>query len=214
MTHAYAEIYLPDAMNNLGYMFDYAVNDCGIDPEEFFSDFIVSGVAAAFERGTPKYVAGLSGPELASEVMYRTRQCRLDTPPAENTDKSPEYWAGWILAYYQWYSARRYSDIQKNGLGMNRVLSLYPTLHEADVSRFVAAADHIIEKHKAQRASNLQRIRKANNMTQKELAEASGAALRMVQLYEQRRQDVSKAQAITLSRIANVLGCAVDDLLE
>ena len=214
MTRAYAETYLSDAMKNLGYMFDFAVNDFGADPEEFFSDFIVSGVAKAFESGTPKYVTGLSGPELASEVTYRTRCCRIDKLPAENTDKSPEFWAGWILAYYQWYSAKRFSDMQKNGLDMGRVLSLYPTMHEADVSRFVAAADHIIDEHTAKRMSNLQRIRKANSMTQKELAEASGTALRMIQLYEQRRQDITKAQAITISRIANVLGCRERDILE
>jgi hypothetical protein len=66
-------------MNNLGDMFDYAVNDCGYDAGEFFTHFIVSGVAAAFEKGNPKYVAGLSGPELASKVVYRTQRIRLET---------------------------------------------------------------------------------------------------------------------------------------
>ena len=89
---AYDETYLDDAMNNLGDMFDYAVNDCGFDAEDFFGHFIISGVAEAFERGNPKYVAGLSGPELASEVIYRTFSSRPDTPSAENIDKSPEYW--------------------------------------------------------------------------------------------------------------------------
>lgn len=214
MTHAYEETYLDDAMNNFGDMFDYAVNDCGFDAEEFFSQFIVSGVAEAFERGNPKYVAGLSGPELASEVMYRTVRSRPDTPSAENIDKSPEYWAGWILAYYQWQSIRRFSDMQKNGLTISRVLSLYPTLHEADISKFVSVADQIIKKNMAADVSKLQKIRKASGMTQKELAEASGTTLRMIQLYEQRKQDINKAQAITLTGIAHVLGCNVEDLLE
>ena len=212
--HAYEETYLDDAMNNLGDMFDYAVNDCGYDPDDFLGYFIVSGIAESFEKGNPKYVAGLSGPELASEVIYRTLRSRPDTPSAENIDKSPEYWAGWILAYYQWCSAKRFSDMQKHGLTMPRVLSLYSTLHEADVSKFVSVADQIIIKNMAASISNLQRIRKASGMTQKKLAEASDAALRMIQLYEQRKQDINKAQAITLSRIAHVLGCAVEDLLE
>jgi len=134
-------------MNNLGDMFDYAVNDCGFDAEEFFGYFVVSGVAGAFERGNPKYLAGLSGTELASEVIYRTFRSRPDTPSAENIDKSAEYWAGWILAYYQWYSFRSFSDMQKSGLTINRVLSLYPTLHEADISKFVSVADQIIKKN-------------------------------------------------------------------
>jgi hypothetical protein len=133
-------------MNNLGDMFDYAAEDCGCDPEEFFGHFMVSGVAGAFERGKPKYVAGLSGPELASEVIYRTQGTRPDTPPSEIADKSPEYWAGWSLAYYQWYTGLRFSDMRRNGLTMTRVLSLYPTLHEADISKFAAVANRIIER--------------------------------------------------------------------
>ena len=214
MTYAYEETYLDDAMNNLGDMLDYAVNDCGLDAEEFFGYFIVSGIAESFERGNPKYIAGLSGPELASEVIYRTIRSRPDTPSAEDIDKSPEYWAGWILAYYQWYSVRRFSDMQKNGLTINRVLSLYPTLHEADISKFVSVADQIIKTNMNADISNLQRIRKASGMTQKKLAEASGTALRMIQLYEQRKQDINNAQAISLTKMAHILGCAVEDLLE
>ncbi|MDR3295913.1 MAG: helix-turn-helix domain-containing protein [Clostridiales Family XIII bacterium] len=214
MTRAYDETYLDDAMNNLGDMFDYAVNDCGYDPEEFFGYFIVSGVAGAFERGNPKYVAGLSGPELASEVIFRTQRTRPDTPPSEDIDKSAEYWAGWSLAYYQWHTARRFDRMREAGLGLKRVLSLYPALHEADISKFVNIADRIAGKHNADVGSNLQRIRKASGMTQKKLAGESGAALRMIQLYEQRKQNINVAQAITLDRIARALGCEPGDLLE
>ena len=214
MTRAYEETYLDDAMNNLGDMFDYAVNDCGYDAEEFFNHFIVSGVASAFEKGNPKYVAGLSGPELASAVIFRTYKTWPDILPSEDMDKSAEYWAGWILAYYQWITSRSFDYLRRNGLSIERVLSMYPTLHEADITKFVAIADKIIEKSSASSVSNLQRVRKASGMTQSKLAEVSGAALRMIQLYEQRRQDISKAQAATLLRIANVLGCEVVDLLD
>ena len=214
MMRAYEETYLDDAMNNLGDMFDYAANDCGYDSEEFFTHFVVSGVAEAFERGNPKYVAGLSGPELASEVLYRTNGTRASIPPSEDIDKSAEYWAGWTLAYYQWCTAHRFSDMRRYGLTIARVLSLYPTLHEADISKFINVANRIIEKARTESASNLQRIRKASGMTQKKLAESSGAALRMIQLYEQRRQDINKAQAVTIARVARALGCEVEDLLE
>ena len=73
MIRAYEETYLNDAMNNLGDMFDYALCDLGYEPEAFFSEFLISGVAECFENGNPKYVAGLSGPELAVEVISRTR---------------------------------------------------------------------------------------------------------------------------------------------
>jgi DNA-binding transcriptional regulator YiaG len=201
-------------MNNLGDMFDYAVIDCGYEADEFLTHFITSGIADAFGKGNPKYVAGLSGPELASEVAYRTRKERLDIMPSENVDKSPEYWSGWVLAYYQWHSALRFLDLRKSGLTMKRILSLYPTIHEADLSKFAAVADHIVKVNTPDSASRLQRIRRANGLTQKKLAEKSGSSLRMIQLYEQRRQDINKAHAATISRIANVLGCRVEDLLD
>ena len=46
---AYDESYLI-RQNALGEMLDYAVVDCGRDPDEFFDWFIVSGIAAQFER--------------------------------------------------------------------------------------------------------------------------------------------------------------------
>ncbi len=214
MIRAYDETYLDDAMNNLGDMFEYAVNDCGYEADVFYDHFIISGIAAAFEKGNPKFVAGMSGPELASEVIYRVFRFRPDAPVSENADKSPEYWAGWILAYYQWYSARSFKFTRDNGLNMARVLTLYPTLHEADQTKFVDVANQIINKSRALGSGGLRKIRKANGMTQKALADKSGAALRMIQLYEQGKKDINKAQALTLARVARALGCDVVDLLE
>ena len=214
MTRAYPETYLDDAMNNLGDMFDYAANDCGMEIEDFFSRFIVSGIAEAFGRGNPRYVAGLSGPELAAEVVQRTDGTRLDKPSSENIDKSAEYWAGWSLAYYQWYTAARFTTMKKDGLDIVRVLSLYNTLHEADVSKFVTVADAIVERSRAKRAPNIQSIHKAMGLTQKELSKNSGVSLRMIQQYEQRAKDINKTQAASLFNIAKALGCAAEDLLE
>lgn len=86
MIHAYEETYLNDAMNNLGDMLDYAINDLGYDLEAFYSQFLISGVAESFAKGNPKYIAGLSGIELASEVIYRTENKRPDENPSE-TDR-------------------------------------------------------------------------------------------------------------------------------
>ena len=213
-THAYPETYLNDAMNNLGDMMDYAINDCGYNASDYFDRFIISGVAESFENGSPKYIAGLSGPELASEVMLRTQGERFSQAISDNIDKSPEYWAGWILAYYQWYRNERFSDLRRDGLDISRVLSLYNPLHEADPSKFISVADGILRENRLRSGSNIRRFRKQTGMTQKELAEAADVSLRMVQLYEQRRQDIRKAEAASILRLASVLGCEVKDLME
>lgn len=214
MIRAYEETYLNDAMNNLGDMFDYAICDLGYEPEAFFSQFLISGVAECFEKGNPKYVAGLSGLELASEVIYRTEGKRPAVTLSEETDKSPAYWTGWILAYYQWYTAYSFAYLNKRGLNISRALSLYPTLHEADLSKFVFVADGIIEKSENEDISNLKKIRHAKGVTQKELANLSGVSLRMIQLYEQKRQDIRKAEAAAIVHLSKTLGCDPDELFD
>ncbi len=213
MIPAYAEIYLNDAMCALGSMLDYAVHDCGCDGDAFFSQFICSGVAAQFERGNPKFVGGMSGVEVALEVFRRTTG---NTPEADSSaaeDKSPEYWAGWSMAYYQWCTGMRFSDMAANGLTVSRVCSMY-VLHEADVSKFVEAADQIIRQGIEARGTNLKRIRKAGGYSQKQLADVSGVALRMIQLYEQKQNDINRAQASTLLAFSKSLGCTMEDLME
>lgn len=213
MTHAYSEFYLDDAMQNLGDMMDYALTDCGYAPDEFFSWFISSGIAAKIENENPKYIAGMSGVELAREVVFLTTGNYPTKERAIKNFASREYWAGWILAYYQWYSSLKFSDMVENGLPLSEVLSLY-ILHEADQSKFVETANEIISRHKLEKPSHLTTIRKARGFTQGQLAQKSGVALRMIQLYEQRQNDINKAQAGTLLSLAKALGCEMQDLME
>lgn len=147
MSRAYSELYLDDAMLNLGDMVDYAVCDLGFEPDEFFGWFISSGIASRFEKGNPKYVGGMSGYELADAVLTATNVSYKKKEPSYSDFKGREYWAGWILAYYQWYTKKRFKDMVKEGLSLSTVFSMY-ILHEADVSKFVEAADEVIARNK------------------------------------------------------------------
>ena len=213
MTNAYNELYLDDAMNNLGDMVEYAVCDLGFNPDEFFGWFISSGIASKFEKGNPKYVSGMSGFELAETVLTATNVSYEKREPSYNEFKDREYWAGWILAYYQWTTKKRFEDIVKCGLTLSTVLSMY-ILHEADESKFVECANEIIARNKAGRKTKLYEIRKARGFTQQQLSDASGVSLRMIQLYEQRQNDINKAQVTIVINFAKALGCDVEDLLE
>ena len=212
MTHAYSELYLDDAMKNLGDMMEYAVCDLGYEPDTFFGWFISSGIASKFEKGNPKYVAGMSGFELAEAVLTATNVIFERKVPSYYEDKGREYWAGWILAYYQWMTNQRFEDIIKGGLSVSSVFSMY-ILHEADESKFVDAANEIIGRNTKNGKSRLQEIRKARGFTQKQLSEASGVALRMIQLYEQKQNDISRAQVTVVLNLAKALGCEVEDLI-
>ena len=78
---------------------------------------------------------------------------------------------------------------------------------------FVDVADEVIERNKKEKQTMLQRMRKARGFSQKELSEASGVSLRMIQLYEQKQNDISKAQAGQVVSLARALGCDVEDLI-
>ena len=211
--YAYNEIYLDDARQNLGDMIDYAVCDLGFEPDEFFGWFITSGIASRFEKGNPKFVGGMSGYELVDAVLRATNISYKKKDPSYSDYKGKEYWAGWILAYYQWLTNKRFKDIIKNGLTLSTVLSMY-ILHEADESKFVACANEIIERNKNNRNSRLQEIRKARGFTQQQLSDASGVSLRMIQLYEQKQNDIGKAQVNIAINLAKALGCDVEDIID
>ena len=213
MTNAYSELYLDDAMQNLGDMVEYAVCDLGFDPDVFFGWFISSGIASKFEKGNPKYITGMSGFELAEAVLTETNVAHEKREPSFVEFKGREYWAGWILAYYQWDTGKRFEDIVKDGLTLSTVFSMY-VLHEADESKFVEAANEIIARNRENRKTKLFEIRKARGFTQQQLSKASGVSLRMIQLYEQKQNDISKAQATVVISLAKALGCEVEDLID
>ena len=211
MTHAYAESYLNDAMENLGEAFDYAVNACMIDIETFMGLFISSGYANLFGKGVPKVVSGLSGTELVMEVVNKAGTFYSFPKPQVEYDYSPEYWCGWILAYYQWKTGRTFMDIEVN-LSVTEILKMYPTLHEASEDKFVDTANAIILRRN--NTTRLQRQRKQCGLTQKELSEKSGVKLRTVQQYEMKAKDINKAAVSTVLALSTVLGCRIEDLLE
>lgn len=62
--------------------------------------------------------------------------------------------------------------------------------------------------------TNLQRIRKERGLSQADLSNASSVSLRTIQDYEQGQKPINKAAAITVHRIATVLGVKIEDLLE
>lgn len=211
MIHAYDEKYLGDAMKNLGEAFDYAVNACGIEPDPFMELFIASGYAERFGKGEPKVVSGLSGTELVMEVMERSGLSRTFPAPKIEYDYLAEYWCGWILAYYQWTTAKSFRDIHEN-LSMEEIGKLYGTLHEASEEKFVDTANEIIARKKT--ATILQRRRKNCGYSQRELAERSGVNLRTLQQYELGAKDIGKASVSTVIALAKVLGCQVEDIME
>jgi len=211
MIHAFQEIYLNNIRDTLGNILDYAINTCGIDGSDYIKLFVASSASAKIENGEPDYLAGKSGIEIAREIYYETTGKELRTQPSETIGRSAEYWIGWAVAYYQWYSGRKYQDIFK-AISFEDLERMYPTLHEADISKFVDIADKRVREFFPE--TNLKRIRTAYGCSQSELSRGSGVSLRSIQMYEQRNKDINKASAETVFCLAKYLGCTMEDIVE
>lgn len=211
MIHAYPEIYLSKAQSVLGDAFDYAVNTCDIPGNTFVKLFIASSASKRMENGEPAYIAGKSGIEIVVEIIAETKGQELQIEPQEHFGRSREYWIGWAVAFYQWYSGRKYSDIF-TVISFEDLQKMYYTLHEADITKFVDIMDSRMKEYFSE--INLKRIRTAYGFTQAELSRRSGVSLRSIQMYEQRNKNINKASADTIYRLAKVLGCTMEDLIE
>ena len=212
-THAYRQYYIDEAMYILGAAFDYAVYDMKMDIDEFFELFINTGIAEQFGNGNPKYVAGMSGPDIVKEVIFTNTGERPTKRKSKNYAETVEFWAGWSLAYYQWESGHSFKEIYENGLKPSNVKQMY-ILHEAPLSKFVSEAEKIFSENYKNKETHLKIIRSVCGLSQSALAKSSGVALRMIQLYEQRQNNINKAQAETLLRLSRALGCNMENLLE
>lgn len=126
-------------------------------------------------------------------------------------DRSPEFWTGWALAYYQWFTGLRFAEIEQ-AVPITKVHSLYIPYHEMDIRQFV---DRMNEQYRiAKPETNLKALRTLAGQSQAQLAQLSGVPLRTIQQYEQRQKDINKAQAKTLFQLARTLKCDMEDLME
>ena len=209
--HAYDETYIHGAQAILGHAVDFAVITLEVEPDAFGNAFAISDASKQFASGNPRYVAGMNGCELTRIVLDETHISYPAMEDAMFLDKSPEYWAGWALAYYQWFSGRSFMDIL-SAVPLSRIISMYPVFHEMDIAQFADSMDDQMKK--AYPSTRLKVRRKNCGMSQSQLASDSGVALRQIQLFEQRKRDINKAAAVTLLCLSKSLHCRIEDLME
>lgn len=205
---AYNRSYLEDVSDKLGAMLEYAVGN-GFSPKVFWEMFVSSKVASEIERGNPKYLAGCSPFEYANIVVERSFGKTISPDKIAIDDSS--YWAGYSLANLQYETGFSFYELNK-WMPIQEVLDMYGIMHEADIRKFIDLATSIIKKRKTQ--INLKTLRLASGLTQRELSLRANVDLRSIQMYEQGRNDINKAQGETLHNLAKALGCRIEDLLE
>ena len=211
MIHAYDKNYLTAAQKCLARMLDYMVNDLQYPLETVWNWFLMSEISHRFELGDSTILAGTSGVELARRVLEQAGEPEPVRKASYAYDRSPEYWTGWALAYYQWLTSLRFAEIEQ-AVPITAVRLLYTPYHEMDVRQF---ADKMNELYRAAKPeTNLKAMRTLAGLSQSELAGQADVPVRTIQQYEQRQKDINKAQAETLLRLARALNCKVEDLME
>ena len=208
MIHAYDKNYLSKAQNNLASMLDFAVYDLEENLSYFYLKFLQSKICSQFERGESTVIAGKSGVELALDIIGDETLASKYRPAANRT---PEYWCGWALAYFQWQTNLGFKEIN-NYISISEILAMYSPYHEMDISQF---CDKMIELYnKRKNNTNLKALRLDAGLSQRELAEISDIPVRTIQQYEQNQKNINAAKAETVVKLAKALNCTVEALME
>ena len=211
MIYAYDKSYLDKARTALGRMLDFAVYELGYELEKYWELFVTSEISSYFERGDFTVLVGRSGTELAYDVLSESGLEVKRITPRFKPDRSPEYWTGWALAYFQWESALSFSEITRY-VPIRQICDLYYPYHEMDIRQF---CDEIRRLYRlAKPETNLKLIRKASALSQKMLADISGVPVRTIQQYEQRQKNINRASAEYLLLLSRALNCEMSALLE
>ena len=214
---AYSELYVEDAQENLAVMLDWMCNWQGIGVSQAFALFADSALGDRFGAGEPAVVSGKSGVELGFDLLKlqglapegegsRLGEIRLDCAA-----RSPEFWTGWILAYFQWSEGATFRQIGKL-VSAEDVRGLYRPYHEMGIDQGCAAIAGLMRG--AQRDTNLKQIRVRAGLSQADLSRLSGVSVRSIQHYEQRQKSINRASAETVLRLSACLCCDPRDLME
>lgn len=206
MIRAYDKLYLEKARILLGRMLDFAVYDLKLDINDFYDSFCHSRYARQFESGDTSLLSGKSGIELAYDITGD-----YSVEPKFTTNRSPEYWTGWAVAYYQWYTSLTFLQIN-DIVPIDEVVKMYPKYHEMDIMQFVETVNYVYFQKK--RATNLKEKRLTAGLSQIELSKISGVPVRTIQQYEQRQKNINSAKVETVMSIAKALSCSINDILE
>ena len=209
MTKDYDSYFLEDVMHNLGDAFDYAYS-IGLDLDVFMSYFISSGYASEVENENPSVLYGQSGIELVLNVLSKMELSVLGAPQDEDINIEA-FWAGYVLMYFQHRTGLSFSYIHSQ-ISMKDILKMFYPLHEASEDKFVDVLNDIIKRKK--KTTRLQQKRKNIGISQSQLAKSANVNIRTLQQYEIGTKDINKASAEVVCRLAKVLGCRADDLLE
>ena len=183
---AYDKKELPQVISTLGKAFEFAEKCLPEGAAGFYRRFANSSVAATC-TGPDAH------PEIGGSAIGRLR------------------WEAELLCRYQWETGLPFPAVFRT-LSPERLRALHADYAELPPAEVVQRIS-VPETHESTTTS-LARIRRERGLSQAGLAKASGVTLRSIQQYEQRKKDISHAQARSVLALAQALSCTMEELLE
>ena len=197
-------------INNFGICMSFACKYLGFQANEFFKLFASSKISIEYAKANPKYIYGMSGVELAYEILIDLGFDPKNVNDYE-LDKDINFWAGRILAYIQYmhnYDFKFLAEI----INVNLLLDHFEELSNQTLS----STDEYIFKNLVSQdsKSRLQSRRKIVELSQTELAEKANINVRTLQQYEIKSKNINNASITNVMKLAEALGCKAEDILE
>ena len=195
----------------LAEMFAYIINDCHVNGDWFAKLFVRSGYAGKFEKKDTSFFNEKSGVEIADEILKKTDQQKFIAKANTTDENSAPFWCGRALAMFQKKSKQHYKDIFSYLL-VEDLLEDFDEYKHLDEEALFAQLEKMYNQ--AQNLTKLKKLREQKELSRAQLADCSGVNVRSIRLYEQRQVDINKAQAQTLLKLSQALGCRIEDILE
>ncbi len=207
---AYPKTYVKDLSHRIGLMLEKS-HKHDLDVYDIWNTFIHSNIAKEIEKGNAHYLSGFTSMEYLRELTHDNALVNQMIRNNDHVDFDQYYWSGSTLIKLQHRYDISFVELDKK-LPLKKILEMYSPFHEMDINRFYEDMDEYFSSIKEE--TNLKKYRTNMGLSQSQLAELSNVDIRSIQMYEQRHNDINKAQGITLYKLAKALKVDVQDLLE
>ena len=213
MTNDYSNLYFEEYVTLLAEAVDGFVNAFHLNIDEFLPKLVKSGYARQLERRNTKYIVEYSAGYLLSKLLTldsSIEEIYLHEPNA-SIEKSPEYWAGYILAIFQYQTHMSFKEINEY-LSLSEIVNLYNPYHEANEEK---AVELLLNRyHERHKISNLKLKRIEAGLSQRELSFKANVNYRTLQEYEAKKKNINNASVSVVIALAMALHCKVEDIIE
>ena len=197
------------AIELMGEMFEYSKCYLHIDGDEFFELLNCTHISEKLYNLDIIYIYGKSSIDIINDICL-ANDIKIKTINKNKFLKSDKYyWLGIVIASYCYGKRISFKEIGKR-IKPLQILKMYNTMHEAPHMKVIEEIDKIFDRQE----SILKNIRQSKNISQNELSVLSGVSLRSIQMYEQKKKNISKASFEIVKRLANSLSVELEDLYE